>query len=93
MAKKLRGSKDNSLSHLVGKTITSVVGYDYDMYGDGENVQQAFTILAKNEAGVEEMLFLCADGACSAQYATISLIETKEDFDESFLREEDDAEE
>lgn len=64
----------NPLSDLVGQTIDSITMQELDMYGNGANVRQFYTIRCANGT----VLVLGVDGNVTQQYATAELMEESE---------------
>jgi hypothetical protein len=57
----------NPLVALKGKTIKSTSMREVDMYGDGVNVRQEYTITAEDGT----VLVVNCDGGCDGQYARL----------------------
>lgn len=66
----MSNTEAHNLTALVGKTIQSITLKKLDMYGNGDNVRQFFTVNCTDG----EQLILAADGHCTSQYATITVM-------------------
>jgi hypothetical protein len=66
----MSNTAEHNLTALVGKTIQSITVKEVDMYGDRANVMQFYTVNCTDG----EQLILAADGHCTSQYATITVM-------------------